>query len=267
MVSSFCLLAAAGLAAQFTPLAQRVSPSASSFRADANTGQLALPDPVRPNSEAITAEMRGDILMARKMYREAIEKYREITPATAILYNKIGIAYHQMLDLKAARQYYERAVLLNPKYAEAINNIGTVYYGKKNYGHAIKLYKQALKLSPQSASIYSNLGTGYFARRKYKDAVAAYEQAMALDPYVFDHHNTYGVLLQERAVDDLAKFHFYLAKVYAERGLKDQALVYIRKCLEEGFKDKKRFDEDPEFSVLHKLPEFQQLMALTPRVL
>ena len=45
----------------------------SSFRADAPT-----PQPRPPNPPAvITPEMRGDIFMARKMYREAAEAYKE----------------------------------------------------------------------------------------------------------------------------------------------------------------------------------------------
>src|SRR5271169_3327291 len=79
-------------------------------------------------SEPLTPEKRGDILMARKMYREAAETYKEVKPDSAVMQNKIGIAYHQMLKLDIAKRYYERAVKLDPKYAEAINNLGTVYY-------------------------------------------------------------------------------------------------------------------------------------------
>ena len=68
--------------------------------------------------------------------------------------------------------------------------------------------------------------------------------------------------MQERA-----KFHFYLAKTYAKAGAVERALLYIRKSLEEGFKERDKFKEDPEFAELQELPEFQQLMALEPRVL
>ena len=50
--------------------------------------------------------MRGDIYMARKMYREAIDSYKQGKPNDPILVNKTGIAYHQMLDLDTARKYY-----------------------------------------------------------------------------------------------------------------------------------------------------------------
>ena len=76
--------------------------------------------------------MRGDIYMARKMYREAVDTYRQ-GPDNAVLTNKIGIAFHQMLLLKLAKKNYERAIKLDPKYAEAINNLGTIYYSQKTW--------------------------------------------------------------------------------------------------------------------------------------
>jgi hypothetical protein len=75
------------------------------------------------------------------------------------------------------------------------------------------------------------------------------------------------VLLQERTVQERAKFHFYLAKTYAAAGISDRALIYIRKSLEEGFKDRKKYVEDPAFASLQELPEFHELMAMQPRVL
>src|SRR3954468_8620519 len=86
-------------------------------------------------------ERRADILMARKMYREAIEVYKEGPLDSAIIWNKIGIAYHQMLQLETARRNYEKAIKLNPQYSEAVNNLGTVYYAHKNYRKATSFYR------------------------------------------------------------------------------------------------------------------------------
>jgi tetratricopeptide (TPR) repeat protein len=226
----------------------------------------AMEDVVAKPEVALTPERRADIFMARKMYREAIEQYRQM-PETPLILNKIGIAYHQMLDLKTARRYYERSIKGNPKYAEAVNNLGTILYARRNYGGAVRQYRKALRLAPQSASIYSNLGTAYFARKDYKEAFEAYQKALELDPEVFEHRGSSGVLLQERNVDERARFHFYLAKVYAKAGMNERALMYIRKALEEGFKERAKFLEEPEFAALQNLPEFKELMKQEPRVL
>ncbi|MFN7924849.1 MAG: tetratricopeptide repeat protein [Bryobacteraceae bacterium] len=218
-------------------------------------------------SPTLTPESRGDIAMARKDYRGAIDYYKAITPVTHVSLNKMGIAYHQMTDLASAKRHYERAIKMKPDYAEAINNLGTVYYAVKSYRRAVNQYNRALKITPNSASVYSNLGTAWFARKNYPRAAECYEKALQLDPEVFEHRGTNGVLLQERSVDERAKFHFYMAKTYAKAGMNDRALAYMRKALEEGFKERQRFVEDPEFAGLQQVPEFQELLKLEPRVL
>jgi tetratricopeptide (TPR) repeat protein len=219
-----------------------------------------------PPTRTLTLEERGDIMMARKMYREAIDAFQSDTNKTAVLYNKIGIAYHQLQQLDYAKKYYEQALKVKRDYAEALNNIGTVYYAKKSYRRAIGYYKRALRLS-DSASIYSNLGTAYFARKEYKAATDAYQEALNRDPEVFEHKSNYGTLLQDRNVEERARFHYYLAKMYAKSGRTELALQYVRKCLEEGFKEKKKLVEDPEFQSLRELDEFKELMATEQRVL
>ncbi|HEX9106321.1 MAG TPA: tetratricopeptide repeat protein, partial [Longimicrobiales bacterium] len=87
------------------------------------------------------------------------------------------------------------------------------------------------------------------------------------DPEVFEHRNNYGVLLQERSVQERAKFHYYLAKTYAKAGMNDRALQYLRKALEEGFKEREKIPEEPDFAALKDNPEFQQLLTSEPRVL
>ncbi len=217
----------------------------------------------------LTLEQRGDLFMAKKMFREAAEAYTNAStgPRSYVLLNKAGIAYHQMQNSQAAKKNYEKSLKLNPDYSEARNNLGTLYFGQKNFRGAIREYNRALKLNPKSATYYCNLGTAYFARKDYASANKAYQQALALDPDVFESRGSVGTIIQERSVEERAKYHYYLAKLYAEAGTFDRALDCIRKSLEEGFKDRKKYLEEPAFAKLRELPEFQDLMKLEPRVL
>lgn len=240
--------------------ALQVAPTAAALTTPA-------PAAVTPKPE-ISPEMRGDIYMARKMYREAIDVYKPGAVKSAVLANKTGIAYHQLLDLPDAKKYYDRAIKLEPKYAEAINNLGAVYYAAKSYRRAVEQYKRALRYSPESASILSNLGTAYFARKQYKEASLAYEKALAIDPDVFEKKTSgAGTVLQERSVEERAKYHYYIAKTYAKRGSNDLALQYIRKSLEEGFKEREKFIKDPEFASLQENLEFKQILAMEHKTL
>jgi tetratricopeptide (TPR) repeat protein len=254
------LLIAAGAFGQQTPLVPE-------RRADDPKPTSTPADVAKP---ALTPETRGDIYMARKMYREAIDCFHEGSPKDPVLANKVGIAYHQMMQLDSARQNYERALKLKPTYVEALNNLGTIYYTKKSYRRAIGWYNRALKVAPEdskSASIYMNLGTAYFARKQYEKATDSYQTAMRIDPDVFERHGNVGVILEERSVEEKAKYHFYLAKLYAKGGRSDLALQYLRKSLEEGFKEKKKLEDEADFASLKDLPEFKELLAKEQRVL
>ena len=236
--------------------------TASGFRA---TGDL--PTAPKTESSVISNELRGDIYMARKMYMDAIDMYRSGPANSAVLANKIGIAFHQMSQIELAKKNYSLAVKLNPHYGEAINNLGTIAYSQRSYRRAISLYKRALKNSPPSASIYSNLGSAYFGRKDYTQATEYYQQALQLDPDVFEHHSNFGTLMQERDVEERAIYHLYMAKMYAQNGSNERALIYLRKALEEGVKDRDKIQKMPEFAALKSDPGFKQLLADNPKPL
>jgi len=243
------------------------------FQAVAQTQNTAYhPDTPPPASQSpavnkLTPEQMGDLYMARKMFREALETYREGAGNSPVMWDKIGIAYHQLGDLNAARKNYEHAVKLDSKYADAINNVGTILYSEKKYRSAISRYNRALALSPQSASIWSNLGTAYYARGKFEEMARAYAKALEIDPAVFESHSAVGTTMLDRTVTDRARYHYELARLYAHAGKQDMALQYLRKSFEEGFKDKQLLSKAPEFAGLRETREYKDLLDLEPRVL
>src|SRR5437762_1803990 len=216
-------------------------------------------------SRQLSAEEMADLMMARKEFREAALAYRKIVeqdPKNAVIYNKMGIALHGELDLNAALHSYERAVKLDPTYADAQNNIGVIWYNKKKYGRAIRAYQKAIKMRADLAVSYSNLGYAFFADKKYEESIRAFQQAMKLDPGVLDHSSgRSGSVVQDRSVEDRAKFYFLLAKSFAEAGNFERSLIYLRKAKDEGYKTMNEVQTDPAFSAMLKLPEVQEVLA------
>jgi tetratricopeptide (TPR) repeat protein len=232
--------------------------------------RTSIPNPIQAERPLLSSEERGDIFLARKMYREAIDTFREGSPKDPILHNKAGIAYHQMLQLDQALKEYQQAVKLKPDYEEALNNIGTIYYAKKSYRRATSWFTRALALAPsdpKSASVFVNLGSSWFSRKNYERAQIAFQSAVRLDAEVFERHGSFGVMMQERNIEERAKFHLYLARMYAKTGRNELALQYLRKALEEGLRDKEKATATPEFNALRASPEFIELLKLEPRVL
>jgi len=196
----------------------------------------------------LSAEEMADLLMARKEFREAVVAYRKLTeenPKSAVIYNKLGIALHKEYDLNGALRSYERAVKL---------------------GRAIRAYQKAIKMRADLAVSYSNLGYAYFADKKYEDSIGAFQQALKLDPTVLDHGaGRNGSTVQDRSVDDRAKFYFLLAKSFAESGNFERSLIYLRKAKDEGYKTMNEVQTDPAFSAMLKLPEMQEVLAPRPQ--
>jgi tetratricopeptide (TPR) repeat protein len=221
----------------------------------------------QPAVTQLSFDEQGDLFMARKMFREAIDAYRKGPDNSPVTWNKIGIAYHQLGDLGAAKKNYEKAARLDKNYADAINNDGTVFYAQKKYRTAISRYQKAISIKPESASFWSNLGTAWYSRGRFLEMTNAYQKALELDPQVFEHHGIVGTELQDRTVADRARYHYEMARIYAKSGKNDLALQYLRRSMEEGLKEKEKMTQAPEFAKLRETAEFQAIVALEPRVL
>ena len=84
---------------------------------------------------------------------------------------------------------------------------------------------------------------------------------MELDPDIFERTSRAGVLAQLPSPEDRAHYDYVLAKLYARTGAPDRSLHYLKKAMEEGYKDIKNVYKDDEFSTLRKDPRFAELMA------
>lgn len=241
------------------------------------------------SASAAQLEIDADTLRAEKSYADAIDYYRAAIKksATAGLWNKIGITELQFGRHKDAIKSFNHAIKLDPKLAEAFNNRGAVYYisgaqqqtvaqraGKsvpggalKNYRKAVSEYQKALAIREDNASYHSNLGTAYFALREFPAAIAEYVRAMQIDPQVFEHRSQTGIAAQMSSPEDRAYYSFVLARIYAKAGDLDRALEYLRKAMEDGYKEIDSVYKDQEFAMLRKDPRFAELMSSKPAVI
>ena len=68
---------------------------------------------------------------------------------------------------------------------------------------------------------------------------------MAGFPNVLSRHSRSATTVQTRGAD--AEFYYYLAKALASMSRPNEAIHCLRRALEDGFKDMKRLDDDPDF--------------------
>lgn len=199
------------------------------------------------------AEMRADLLSARKEYEEAVAAYQDILknePRNAALMNKIGVAYESIGNNLLAERYYKKAIHVDGTFGMALNNLGTLEYSERRYGRAIKDYKKALDHIAAKAPIYSNLGYAYSANNDIPHALECFRKALALDPTIYQPHGPGGVLIQQRTAADPGTIFFLLAKAYAQAGDVDHTVQYLKLARDSGYKKLASAKKDPAFAAV-----------------
>lgn len=208
----------------------------------------------------VTPEDVGDSLLVRHRYQEAIEQYRKASSDSSDVWDKMGIAYQMLSDLKDAGRCYKQSLRLKPANELAINNLATVFELQGQYGKAEGMYRRALILDPTSPKIAMNLGTVLMIQSKYDQGSDLYKRALALDPQVFEHSvgpvYQSGIPLEQRGA-----INFYKARHCAQAGMVDRAVKYLQKAINEGFTTPGKIARDSSFAALHGIPAYEHLIA------
>ena len=246
---------------QATPPAQLPSPAQppTSAPSPAQTQAADVKPEVTTPPPPPTPEDLGDSLTMHQRYQAAIASYRK-APQSAAVWNKMGIDYQMMFNVREATHCYRESLKLDPHNAEVINNLATVYDSQKEFSEAERLYHKAIKINPQSALVYKNLGTNLLAQRKYKRGWDAYQRALTIDPQIFEDHGTPQVQ-NPASVNERGAMNYYMALGCVRIGQTDCALQYLRMALDEGFTNPKKVASDVAFASLRDNPDFKLLLA------
>ncbi len=219
----------------------------------------------RPATNAEDAAIeKARIFMAEKKYEEAIRNFQEalkINPKNAVALNMIGIAYLNLNNYEQAKKYFERSSRADKKYPSAVNNLGMVYYHQKNYKRAIREYQRAVLVDPQQPGTHANLGFAYYNTNKMIEAATEFQKAIELDPQIFEHNDRVGSMVQDRSVSNHGLFFFTMARVYAQKNDAPHCAEYLRKSLEEGYKEVGKAYSDPAFKAVVNDPAVQAVLV------
>ena len=227
-------------------------------------------EPPSPSASLEELEARADDFRRQKSFADAIEYYRaalthaQHKTARAALHNKIGISELQLQRFHEAEKSFQRALKLQREFVEARNNLGVSFYLEKKYPRAIKEYQEAVRLEDDNAAFHNNLATAYFAHKELDAAMAEYARAFQLDPTVFERTSRGGISAKLANPENRAEYSYMLARVYAKLGDLDHSLLYLKKAMEDGFKNIDNVYKDTDFAALRADPRFTQLMASRP---
>jgi Tfp pilus assembly protein PilF len=207
-----------------------------------------------------TAEELGDSLLIRRRYQQAIAEYGQVSRKSSDVWDKMGIAYELMFDVKGAMHCFKQSLRVDPDNAQAVNNLGTAYESMDEDRTAGRMYREALKLDPRSAIIARNLGTNLLMRHKYQEGLEAYRLALKLDPHIFDGHSA-STIQDPTSLQGRGAVNYFKAKSCAQAGQMRSAVAYLRMAIMEGFTSIGKVTEDHGFAALRGTSDFQRLVA------
>jgi tetratricopeptide (TPR) repeat protein len=136
-------------------------------------------------SEANTQENERYVQLALENLMEADMKdslaKRPSAPASALIYDNLGIAYGVTGDHEKALHYFTREIITTPDSIDGYTNRGFQYFSHQQYELAIKDYTDMIRLNPHNAHTYYSRANAYFSLKNYAAALPDLNEAISLD--------------------------------------------------------------------------------------
>jgi tetratricopeptide (TPR) repeat protein len=216
------------------------------------------------NINAANAKLReGDILLAKKEFYPALLRYLEaskLNPSSEIIYNKLGIAYSQLMLYREAIAALNTAIALNKHYAYAYNNLGSVHFALRELRPAEKNFKRAIKLNPNVASFHQNLGAVYFEKKNYQHAKDEYRIALTLDKNVLSRSDAISLKAPGESQSNPMR-NYQMAIIYASILQDvDKTIEHLKLAADQGYRVLDFVDKEPSFDPVRNDPRFKNFL-------
>ena len=212
---------------------------------------------------------------------DALQRAAELQPDSPSPHQQLGTVYQVLGRRDEAVAAYERANAIQPLPA-TYSNLGALYHVRGEYEKAVDAYRASINLRPNAPVVYRNLGDSYRRMGREEEAVASYRQAIQLNGQLLQVNPrnalTLGslavlrakvgehpaALVRIREAESLApndvQVMFYAAVVHALAGRPDDALLQLRRAVDNGYSRTQIRDEE-DFRTLSQLPAFKTLVA------
>jgi tetratricopeptide (TPR) repeat protein len=184
-----------------------------------------------------------------------------------------GIAYMRQGDLRRAEECFKKNLRLA---ASAYYHLGTVLLWQKKYEKSLKQSLRAIELDPRNAEYWDRAGNAWLGLGSLDEAEKAFEKAVEITPYYAPAHYDLGAVcsrIKGREDEAMTNFHYAtaldenyplpyyaIACLYALEGKKDEALHYLEKSVDLGYKNRRHFENDHDLDSLRDDPVFKRIM-------
>jgi adenylate cyclase len=213
----------------------------------------------------------------------ASKKALELAPDLAESHASRGLALSLSKEYTAAAQEFETAIRLDPRLFEAHYFYARNCFAQGLREQAAHLFEQAMKVRPEDyqspallTSVYLGLGRREDAERTLRKTIMLTQAQLESNPD--DARALYlgaGALLisgqREKgfewarravAVDPTDTGTLYnVACLYSGAEMKDEAMDYLEKAVENGFAQKAWIEHDSDLDALRDMPRYKALLA------
>lgn len=159
---------------------------------------VASQEPLSAAREAIT---RGNVLVARGEYAQALKEYARVEPDSGETYSialyNTGVCYYELWRTTEAIDYYRRAVNEHQgRYAQASYALGVALEDQGRLREAKAAYQQALAAQGDYARADFRLGLIAGNNGEVEEAIVLFRKALNRSgEHVIASHNNLGVML------------------------------------------------------------------------
>lgn len=178
------------------------------------------------------------------------QKLVELDPENYDTKNSLGLTYDFLGMPEKAIQEYKEALQINPKVAYIHYNLGNVYLKTNVLNLAVKEFQKMRSLSNDPVVIsmaLGNLGGIHLRQRRFKKALKKFKESIKFNSVNHDAHislaDTYNILGElDKSINEWKTIVdlwpddyiacYRLAKLLLDARKSDQAIPYLKKCLQ-----------------------------------
>lgn len=197
--------------------------------------------------------LAGDAYLQKNDGNQALEYYeRKALPLNQNLpatYLKIGRLYSRTRNYEMAMQYYSKAIEKDPNYSPAHKEIAEVYFKAGLYKKAIAAYEKYLTIADKDADSDFRYASFIFMNKDYETALTLLNSLTAKQAdnfllYRLMAYSYYETGQTDKGLENmnvffskakpesyLASDYEYLAKLYAKKGDRQNAIINFEKAL------------------------------------
>ena len=171
-----------------------------------------------------TLEKLDNIKLAKKIYREAINKYEKNTE----LYNSYIALLLNIEDFNLALNLLEKCIRINPENYQTLSNFGIFYFKTQNYKKAQEYILRAIEKNPENFLLLSNLSSCQIELGLLDQAYENAEKSIQYNnSYPMAYNNMSRILYEKDKIKESLK---YAKKAYEINPLDGMYCYNIANC-------------------------------------